>query len=256
MEYGRVPEVGPNSRGLANGDAGPQELGGRVTFYLSSPGSQMHTDWLTGMPVLLSFGIYPKWVDDYLQSFDRILIDSGAFSEFNSGKKVDGIAYRDWQQRWSETAHVDAVAGLDDIAGDWRKSLKNYELYGGFPTYHESDPPELLDTLIPLARERCGWIGVGLIPPRAGKWPWVRETMARMPADLHVHVWAGGEYTGHPRANSVDSTNWFRDAWAYRNDLPFLTPAECVEIVVKRYRREKRKVSGKASESKSLFSAA
>lgn len=209
--------------------------------YLSSPGNQMHADHLAGMPVLVSYAIYPKWLDEYIPSFDRVLIDSGAFSEFNSGKKVDGPAYKDWQQRWADTAHVVAIAGLDDIRGDWRRSLRNYDLYGGFPTMHESDPDELLDELIPIARERGNWLGVGLIPPRGGKWQWVKETLRRIPEDIHVHLWAGGEYAGHPRCDSWDSTNWFRDAWAYRNDLPFLTPAECVEIVVKRYQRVSRK---------------
>lgn len=230
-----------------------------MTFYLSSPGSQMHAAFLSGMPVLVSYAVYPKgtarkgpWLDDYLPSFSRVLVDSGAFSEFNSGKKVDGGAYRDWCRRWEGVAHVDAVAGLDDIAGDWRKSQRNYELYGGFPTFHETDPPGLLDDLLPLARERGGWLGVGLLPPRGGKWPWVRETLARVPAGVHVHLWAGGEYAGHPRADSADSTNWFRDAWAYRNQLPFLTPAECCEIVVKRYQRAAR-VPVTAAAAPSLF---
>jgi hypothetical protein len=224
-----------------------------VTFYLSSPGSQMHADHLAGMPVLLSYAIYAKWLDDYLPSFARILIDSGAFTEFNSGKTVDGEAYKDWQQRWEGVAHVDAIAGLDDIRGDWRKSLRNYELYGGFPTMHESDPPELLDELIPIARERGNWLGVGLIPPRAGKWPLVRSILDRVPEGIHVHVWAGGEYCGHPRVQSVDSTNWFRDAWMYKNQLPFLTPAECVGLVVKRYQRQERKVKTFAPVTGSLF---
>jgi len=211
------------------------------TAYLSSPGNQMHADHLRGMPVLLSYALYQRWMDDYVPSFARVLIDSGAFSEFNSGKKVDGSAYRDWQSRWADTAHVDAVAGLDDIRGDWRRSLRNYELYGGFPTFHESDPPDLLADLIPIARERGGWLGVGLLPPRSGKWRFVKETLSRIPSDLHVHLWAGGEYSGHTRCDSWDSTNWFRDAWMYRNDLPFLTPAECVELVVKRYQRTRRK---------------
>ena len=224
-----------------------------MTFYLSSPGNQMHGDHLRDMPVLLSYALYSRWVDDYVPSFARVLIDSGAFSEFNSGKKVDGSAYRDWCRRWEGTAHCDAVAGLDDISGDWRRSLKNYELYGGFPTYHESDPPGLLDDLLPLARERGGWLGVGLLPPRAGKWRWVKETLARIPPGLHVHVWAGGEYAGHPRVDSVDSTNWVLDSFAYRKQLPFLTLAECVELVVKRYKRAVRRPVD-PSVTKNLFS--
>lgn len=233
-----------------------------MTAYLSSPGSQMHADHLAGMPVLVSFALYPKgtktkgpWLDDYVPSFRRLLIDSGAFSEMNSGVKVDGSAYREWQGRWADVAHVDAIAGLDDIGGDWKRSLANYERYGGFPTFHDTDPPELLGDLIPLAGERGGWIGVGLKPPRAGKWEWVKRTMGRIPNGLHVHFWAGGEYAAHPRVDSWDSTNWFRDAWAYRKQLPFLTPAECVELVVKRYQRQAKTLPpmAKRSEQQSLF---
>lgn len=214
-----------------------------ATFYLGSPGSQMHADWCRDMPVLVSFAIYAKWLDSYISSFARVLIDSGAFSEFNSGKVVDGAAYKEWQERWRETVHIDAIAGLDDIRGDWRKSLRNYDLYGGFPTMHETDPPELLADLIPIARERGGWLGVGLMPPRGGKWAWVRGVLDRVPDDLHVHVWAGGEYVGHPRVNSVDSVNWFRDSFAIKTNrlTAHLTPAECVEIMVKRYARADRR---------------
>ena len=150
----------------------------------------MHADWCRDMPVLVSYAIYQRWMDDYVPSFSRLLIDSGAYSELTGKVKVDGLAYRDWHQRWTETVHVDAIAGLDDIRGDWRRSLRNYELYGGFPTFHETDPPGLLADLIPIARERGGWLGVGLLPPRGGKWQFIKETLSQIPEDIHVHLWA------------------------------------------------------------------
>jgi len=224
-----------------------------VTFYLGSPGSQMHADWCQGMPVLISFAIYQQWQDDYIQTYDRVLIDSGAYSVWNSGKVIDGAEFLDWQQRWADCVHIDAIAGLDDIRGDWRKSLKNYELYGGFPTYHESDPPELLKELISMAYERGRWLGVGLLKPREGKWAWINETMKQIPDGLHVHVWGGGAYAGHLRTDSVDSTNWFREAWKYKKSLPFLTPAECIELMIKRYQRARRKPA-KTAATTNLFS--
>lgn len=216
-----------------------------MDVYLSSPGNQMHAAYLADMPVLFSFAIHAPWLDSYQQSFGKVLIDSGAYSEMNSGKAVDGHAYRDWHPRWADRA--EAVAGLDDIRGDWRRSLRNYEAFGGFPTFHDSDPPELLADLIPIAREQGrGWIGLGLVPPRAGKGKWVRAACDRIPDDLHVHGWALREYTHVSRLDSVDSTNWFRDAWAYLNALDpkreWLTPAEAVELVVKRYKRWRRTV--------------
>ena len=227
---------------------------GEMRFYLSSPSNQLTCSQLRDMPVLVSYALYTSFLDAYVPSFARVLIDSGAYSELNSGKVIDGAAYRDWQARWKDTVHVDAIAGLDDIRGDWRRSLRNYELYGGFPTYHETDPPELLPDLIPLARERGGWLGVGLLPPRGGKWKWVRETLARIPEGIHVHFWAGGEYCGHPRVGSCDSVNWLLDSFAYRKSMPFLTLAECVELVVKRYQRQRRVPVNAGAEPANLFS--
>jgi hypothetical protein len=226
-----------------------------MVVYLSSPGNQMHASHLDGMPVLLSFAAYRPWMEGYAPNFGRILIDSGAFSELNTGRRIDLSAYADWSGRWGGIA--DAVAGLDDIGGDWRRSLANYEAFpAGFPTFHEADPPELLDDLIPMARERGNWLGLGLLPPRAGKERWVGEACDRIPPGLHVHGWALRGYTRVARLDSVDSTNWFRDAWQILGDpkTRHLTPAEAVEIVVKRYRRWERVVRDETGQN-SLFDA-
>jgi hypothetical protein len=143
---------------------------------------------------------------------------------------------------------VDAIAGLDDIAGDWKKSLANYERFLlGFPTFHETDPPELLDNLIPLARERGGWIGLGMLPAtrqRRGGEGWLRAACDAIPEDLHIHGWAARAYTHVRRLDSVDSTNWWKDAMKLRTipDLAHLTYGECLEIVVKRYQRWTRAI--------------
>jgi hypothetical protein len=208
--------------------------------YLATPGNALQAHAASGMPVLLSFACWQPWVEQYQPTFPHVLIDSGAYSELNSGKVVDLSAYVEFAARWEDRA--DAIAGLDDIRGNWRRSLRNYEQGVGFPTYHDSDPPELLPDLIDIARERGGWIGVGLLPPRQGKRRWVAETMARMPDDLHVHGWALRAYRDEPRLDSVDSTNWWRDAMALRTKpmTKHLTYGECLEIVVKRYQREAR----------------
>lgn len=216
-----------------------------MIVYLASPSRESQAGCLAGMPVLLSFVCYSPFLDrGYQQSFSRILIDSGAYSEMNSGVKVDGARYKDWASRWD--GHADAVAGLDDISGDWRRSLRNYEAFGGFPTFHDTDPPELLNDLIPIARDRGGWLGIGLKPPREGKEKFIRSACARIPDDIHVHGWALRRYTHVRRLDSVDSTNWFRDAMKLRTipDLQHLTYSECMEIVVKRYQRWTRSIVG------------
>lgn len=223
-----------------------------MIVYLASPNTQQQAEHVANMPVLLSFAIYASWLDRYQQTFKRILIDSGAYSELNSGVKIDGEKYKDWVQRWE--GHADAIAGLDDIRGNWKRSLKNYERYGGFPTIHDSDPIELLDELIPIARNNGNWIGVGVVPPRHGKESWIRDVCERIPEDIHIHGWALRAYTHIRRIDSVDSTNWWRDAMKLRTfpDLNHLSYGECLEIVVKRYQRWQRKIESKQEEV-SLF---
>jgi hypothetical protein len=212
-----------------------------MTVYLASPNTQQQAEHVEGMPVLLSFACWSPFLRRYHPSFRRILIDSGAFTEFNTGKVVDLARYVDWVQQW--VGHADAVAGLDDIRGDWRRSLANYAAFDlGFPTFHETDPPELLDDLVAIARERGGWLGLGLLPPRQGKEKWVRDACARIPDDIHVHGWACRAYTKVRRLDSVDSTNWWRDGMDVRQRFPWLTYGEALEIVVKRYQRWERMV--------------
>lgn len=223
-----------------------------MKVYLASPNTQQQAEHAEGMPVLLSFASYSPWLDRYQQSFDRLLIDSGAYSEFTTGKTIDLAAYMEWAGRWC--GHADAIAGLDSIAGDWRQSLRNYEAFpGGFPTMHDTDPPELLADLLALCRERGQWLGVGLKPPRDGKERWVRDTLGRVPDGVHVHGWALRAYTHVRRLDSVDSTNWWRDGMAIRSQLPWLTYGEALEIVVKRYQRWRRVIIDKSAEA-DLFS--
>lgn len=227
-----------------------------MTVYLASPTSQLHADAVRDMPVLLSFSEHGRrgWVEDYAPSFSRVLIDSGAYGELNSGKPVDLDAYMAWCARW--VGKVDAIAGLDDIGGDWRRSLRNYERFLlGFPTFHDTDPPELLDDLIPLARARGHWIGIGLLPPREGKEAFVRAACDRIPPDLHVHGWALRRYAHVARLDSLDSTSWFRKAMALRAipELSHLTYGETLEILVKRYKRETRMTHNRSRKSTPLF---
>lgn len=205
-----------------------------MEVYLSSPGNQMHADYLRGMPVLLSYGSAKPWMRDYAPSFRRLLVDSGAFSVLNSGATVDLGRYAAWAQEYH---WADAVAALDDIAGDWQQGLRNWERHPWmFPTFHSSDPDEVLGVLLERVPK---WLGLGMVPPR-DKREWLERTLDRIPPGVHVHGWALGSYAELPRLDSVDSTNWWRDAFQYRKDLPWLTPAECVELVVKRYQRANR----------------
>lgn len=223
-----------------------------MRVYLASPGTQQQAEHVGQMPVLLSFAFYRDnsgWLSRYAQGFGKVLIDSGAYAELRGGESVCLDEYVDFASEWSDRA--DAIAGLDDISGDWRRSLRNFERVG-FPTFHDTDPEELLPDLIDISRERGNWLGIGLLPPRSGREDFLRRTLERIPEDIHVHGWALRAYTKFGRLDSVDSTNWWRDGMKVRKDLPWLNYGECLEIVVKRYARESRIIES-PTDQKDLF---
>lgn len=215
-----------------------------TTTFLASPNNVAQAIACFDQDVLLSFGLLGKrtFAENYEKAWGRILIDSGAYSELSSGKSIDLDEYAEFANRWSSRAV--AIAGLDDISGDYRRSLRNYEVVG-FPTYHDTDPPEILKDLIHISRERGGWLGVGIKPPRHNKGEWLAKTLASIPDDIHVHGWALRLYRNtHTRFDSFDSTNWWRDSFKLKAlpPLKHLTDKELLDIVVKRYEREERMV--------------
>lgn len=212
-----------------------------MEVYLASPNTQQQAEHCAGMPVLLSYASFSDWMWQYQPTFKRVLIDWGGYTEHRTGRVIDTTKFRDWSGPWR--SHADAIAGCDDINGDWRKSLKNYEaIPWTFPTIHDSDPSELLPELVAMSQERRTWLGIGLVPPREGKETFVRWVCDNVPEQLHLHGWALRRYTHIRRLNSVDSTNWWRDAMKLRQKLPWLTYGECLDLMVRKYQRWTRQV--------------
>ncbi len=210
-----------------------------MDVFLASPGTQQQAEHCGGMNVLLSFASFNPWLWQYQSSFRKVLIDSGAYSELNSGKVIDIEAYKDWSLKWK--GYAEAIAGLDDIRGDWKRSLANYaKNEWSFPTWHDTDPLELLTDLIAISKERKTWLGIGLMPPRQGKEKIIRDALDLIPESIHVHGWALRAYTHIRRLDSVDSTNWWRDAMDLRKKLYWLHYGECLDLIIKRYQRETR----------------
>lgn len=211
-------------------------------IYLASPGSGLQADAARGMPWLMSFATWKPFLREWMPSAQRVLLDSGAFSEFNTGAVIDPEEYAEWAAGFS---WCDAWAALDDIRGDTERTLRNSDQYGGFPTFHETDALEALPEFIELARKRGSWLGLGCIPPRVRKGDWLRTVCERIPSDLHVHGWALVPYLHtEPRLDSADSTEWWRDAMALKARVPqlrHLTMGECLEIKVKQYQRYNRR---------------
>ena len=209
---------------------------------------------------MLSYAYTSRWIDGYIPTFGRLLWDSGAFTSFTQGRPVDLDAYA---ERARSVPWADGAACLDDIAGDWRLGLANWDAHPWmFPVYHDSDPLEALEAILerlqdpergrfrPLSPQ---WIGLGMIPPRTSR-QWLAETLARIPPGVHVHGFAmrgHGDVLVRLRGadSSADSVNWMLDARKVGRDLPWLTPVETVEIVAKRYEREFKAMPPRISEA-------
>lgn len=220
-----------------------------ATVYLSSPGNQMQASYLGGMPVLVSFALLSKWLGEYIPTFGQTMVDSGAYSEMSSGKVVDLDKYGQWLDALPFAA--DAAAALDDIRGDWERSLYNWDqIPQTFPVLHDSDPPNYIDAVLERLQDShrgrlrptdAQWCGIGLVPPRT-KTAFVERLLKRIPSGVHVHLFAMRNMLPQAmaiRGNDVsaDSINWVLDSFAVKNKIPWLTLAECTEIVVKRYQR-------------------
>lgn len=219
-----------------------------MRVFLASPSTQQQADAVRGMPVLVSFALWAPFLARYQQAWGPMLIDSGAYTDLTGGRPaVELAAYAAFCDEWAGRAV--ACAALDDIGGDWRRSLHNLEHGPGFPTFHDTDPWELLEAeLIPAARERGGWLGLGLKPPRGRKGAFVRRVLEVVPDDIHVHGWALRQHAEwfvrrqwrHGCGASIDSTGWWRDSMKLRAHrlCRHLTYGECLEIVIKRLQRE------------------
>ena len=221
----------------------------RGTVYASSPGNQMTYSYHAGLPVLQSFGLWAPWMWDYIKTVCPLLGDSGAYSVLNSGKTVDIEAFEQWSQDIATLPNFWACAALDDIAGDSKKSIANWDRHPWcFPTLHDTDDEWYVDAL----RERFAdsdrprIIGVGIKPMKRGERTYrppktfkrvIHTAHTRLPPDLHIHGFAGGGVSGALAATgrpwSTDSVTLVFKMAAKTIPTEHLTRAEVYELNVK-----------------------
>ena len=65
-----------------------------MRVYLGSPDNALQANAARAMPVLLSFALAGryKWITQYVPSFDRLLIDCGAYTAYSRNITIDGAA--------------------------------------------------------------------------------------------------------------------------------------------------------------------
>jgi hypothetical protein len=137
-------------------------------------------------PYVLSTYAYPNALERLVHAPTALLTDSGAFTVWQKGEKVDLAAYIAWCHERRQGGPADQVhISLDVIPGErgkqptkrqikaaMRKSLANGDKMreAGLPVmevYHQGEPPEFLDELI----DRLAPGDVLGISPRQGRGP-------------------------------------------------------------------------------------
>lgn len=78
---------------------------------------------LSFVDVDLVKGAFQFWLNPQLQD-KKVFIDSGAFSAFTRGAKIDIKKYCDWLKQHLQ--EIEVYAGLD-VIGDWQASAKNQD---------------------------------------------------------------------------------------------------------------------------------
>jgi len=153
--------------------------------------------------------------------FRSWVMDSGAFSAQNSGKKIDLQAYieccKEMQARDPLLVEVFAL----DVIGDWRASLKNYEEMWrqgveAIPCWHKGEP---WDALMGLAKDYPKIALGGLVgTPAKAKRKIIEQAFARVwPKPIHGFGLCSQDLVlGFP-FHTVDATNWELGPCAFGN---------------------------------------
>ena len=140
------------------------------------------------------------------------MLDSGAYSAWNSGKVTDLDAYiRVCQELLATDPQLTEVVGLD-VIGDWRAGLRNVERMWAagvpaIPTYHITEPEDLL---VGLARDYPK-IAVGGTARLRGpaKLRFAEQAFARVwPKPIHGLAVGGRDVLLAVPWHSADASNW------------------------------------------------
>jgi hypothetical protein len=169
-----------------------------------------------GHPILLSFAYnLTEMFEHYRGKSSSIIIDSGAFTVWKSGKVLDFESYANWCKQNYD--HCDWFIAPDIIGGSTKENIDNLEKFiktvpidKVMPVFHEGDDFDLLDYYFEKGFNR---IGLGATKSRGKKdlCIWLEDIFKKYPH---------GKYHGlamtQPRLmqhyagffESADSTTW------------------------------------------------
>ncbi len=211
-------------------------------IYFAGVNQHQWCEAFRGLRVLESFADSRALFDRYRPTFASMCLDSGAFTEMNTGEAIDLGAYISFCLEHG--AAYDWIASLDSITGGPEVNVANWsamraEGVDAVPTFHQGEPMDLLGEYCMSAK----MIGLGFQRPIENARPWLDDCFNRIPSATRVHGWAMTSYTDYP-FHSVDSRSWYFEVKALMSvkgqgeaAMACLTPGELLEIVQKKYAR-------------------
>jgi len=162
--------------------------------------------------ILLSYVEKNKILRFFEKTKEKIFLDSGAFTAFNSGKEINIDEYADFIKK--HRARLDVAATLDSI-GDYQKTAENtssLEKKGCevLPVFHFGSPLSELERLV----RKYDYIALGGLVPLALRVKrlrgWLDLCFSKIGGKVRVHgfginaFWAWRRYPFY----SVDATSW------------------------------------------------
>lgn len=152
-------------------------------------------------------------------AFRSWVLDSGAFSAFNSGKSIDLPAYIEvCRELFKRDVQLEEVFALD-VIGDWKRSLANAETMWtagipAIPTFHFGSPVEALIELA-AAAPKIALGGVARVRKQT-RAKWIAQCFARVwPKKIHGFGIGDEETLMQFPFHSVDATSWYLQPSAY-----------------------------------------
>ena len=221
-----------------------------VIIYYGMPGRENipRIESLRGEHILESFyyPLAPKW----REFFAGIFLDSGAYTAWKSGERIDPIAYLDYA-----LAHPYAAVATDlsvDATPDetWRISEK-FKAQGlsVVPGFHQGEELHLLDDYV----REFGRVGLGCSEETPGSETvrrWLQSCFERLIdaegyPTVPVHGYRLVQYIDQFPFSSVDSTTWSKSGGDVSHStlsqkFPWLRPDEIGELIIKFYNRRPR----------------
>lgn len=163
--------------------------------------------------VLISFVYLKKFLSELPKYNIRDwVLDSGAFSAWKSGSKIDLNEYIETcKNLMAEDTRLIEIFALD-VIGDWKASLKNCEKMWeagvkAIPTFHINEPE---DVLLEMAKTYPK-IAIGGVALKRGdvKFSFAKQVFARVwPKKIHGFGFGSERHIMGLPFHSVDATNW------------------------------------------------